>query len=590
MAHLNLVVDWYHQTQAGSAWLLQPSDVFYWNNQRSLANSVLKSAFAAAQAVDVLIAHHAASPAATASAREARLSARLATNSDQLDKLRSERADLDAKIKASTDANRPSLLSQREVLQAEIDLDSVVAQSLEKTSALLASSPAGNNAASMAGQIAALKRSVPEVFDANTDTQAKDQTPPLASVVTSEGLLNRAVAIFSLVRSRRAMDNLITRTGELQAAANHLAEPLAAALRETVQAGKDASEQAGQSTDPAALAAVRDKIENAAVQLRDLSAALLPLRQESMALERSGTNLTEWRRSFTTQTDGILWILFMRAVSLGAALAFLVAISEIWRRATFKYVHDLRRRRQFLLIRRFATGTLMGIVVIMGFVSDFSSLATFAGFITAGIAVALQTIILSMAAYFFLIGRYGVRVGDRVTVSGVTGDVIDIGLVRVFLMELAGTGVDLHPTGRVVVLANSALFSTVPLYKQLPGTEYAWHEVFVAVAADGDAALAQEHLLSAVNAVYSDYRPALEHQHRAVERLIDLKLDLPVPAAQIRFTDSGLEVVVRYPVEIHRSSDIDGLVTRQVLEAISKDPVLKKSLAGFPRLRSAVKG
>ncbi len=213
MAHLNLVADWYHQAQAGNRWLLQPSDAFYWNNQRILANNVFKSAFAAAQAVDILIAHHAASPAATANARETRLSAHLATNNDELDKLRNQRADLDAKIKAATDADRSSLLSQREVIQAEIDLDSALAQSLEKASALLAGSPAENNAASMAGQIAALKRSVPEVFDANTNAQTKDQAPPVINAVISEGLVNRLVAIFSLVRSRHAMDNLIARTG-----------------------------------------------------------------------------------------------------------------------------------------------------------------------------------------------------------------------------------------------------------------------------------------------------------------------------------------------------------------------------------------
>jgi hypothetical protein len=85
--------------------------------------------------------------------------------------------------------------------------------------------------------------------------------------------------------------------------------------------------------------------------------------------------------------------------------------------------------------------------VIFGFVREFGSLATYAGFVTAGVAVALQSPILSVVAYFFLIGRYGIRVGDRVTISGVTGDVIEIGFVRFTLMELAGTGPDLHSTG-----------------------------------------------------------------------------------------------------------------------------------------------
>ena len=62
-------------------------------------------------------------------------------------------------------------------------------------------------------------------------------------------------------------------------------------------------------------------------------------------------------------------------------------------------------------------GFLIAAVLTMGVVSDFSSLATFAGFATAGIAVGLQAVLLSVAAYFFVIGRYGIRIGDRISVG-----------------------------------------------------------------------------------------------------------------------------------------------------------------------------
>src|SRR6202000_73746 len=138
------------------------------------------------------------------------------------------------------------------------------------------------------------------------------------------------------------------------------------------------------------------------------------------------------------------------------------------------------------------------IVLILGFVSDFVCLAPFAGFITAGLAVGLQTILLSVAAYFFLVGRWGIRVGDRISVAGVTGDVIDVGLVRLYLMEHAGTGIDLYPTGRIVVFSNSVLFqATTPLFKQLPGAEYAWHEVAVGLNPNSKHSVLEGELLEA---------------------------------------------------------------------------------------------
>jgi hypothetical protein len=44
-----------------------------------------------------------------------------------------------------------------------------------------------------------------------------------------------------------------------------------------------------------------------------------------------------------------------------------------------------------------------------GAASELGSLVTFAGLITAGLAVAMQSILVSVVGYFFLIGKYGIR-------------------------------------------------------------------------------------------------------------------------------------------------------------------------------------
>src|SRR6185437_6736909 len=193
--------------------------------------------------------------------------------------------------------------------------------------------------------------------------------------------------------------------------------------------------------------------------------------------------------------------LILRAAGLGFAIFVVLLISGLWRRATFKYVHDARRRRQFLVLRRVVVAAAIIITVILGFVTEFGSLATYAGFVTAGVAVALQNPILSVVAYFFLIGRYGIRVGDRVTIQGVQGEVIDIGLMRTSLVELAGSGADLHPTSRIVVFSNSVIFQPAAMFKQMPGIDYVWHTAAVTLAPENDPQLAEKKLNAAVESV-----------------------------------------------------------------------------------------
>jgi small-conductance mechanosensitive channel len=87
-----------------------------------------------------------------------------------------------------------------------------------------------------------------------------------------------------------------------------------------------------------------------------------------------------------------------------------------------------------------------------------SSLATYLGLLTAGIAVALQNVILSSLGYLLLVGKRGIRIGDRVQVSGIAGDVINMGLLQFQLKEF-----DLQKqkfTGHVATFSNSLVFVT----------------------------------------------------------------------------------------------------------------------------------
>lgn len=157
---------------------------------------------------------------------------------------------------------------------------------------------------------------------------------------------------------------------------------------------------------------------------------------------------------------------------------------------------------------------------------------------------------MSIAAYFFVVGRYGIRAGDRISIAGVTGDVIDIGLVRLYILELAGTGIDLYPTGRVIVFPNSVLFQAgTPLFKQIPGTEYTRHELAVSLAPGSNYKIVQEKLSKSVNTVYEQYREDFERQLGGVERHIEMQLQAPGPESKLQLTDAGSEFVVRYPVD-----------------------------------------
>ncbi|HTC66371.1 MAG TPA: hypothetical protein VK685_04515 [Candidatus Acidoferrum sp.] len=587
--HLNAVIKLYRnasaELQAGGA----PSDVIYQEKEKSLT-SVVRLAFQAARAEAAAI--RATEKAGAASNGSAQSSAQTdARNKARIADVKSKLDNINKQIASAPKSKRAALIAQKQALEGELNLDNAIQEVIQKRAAFMESGM-DTGAEGLEGRINQLARLVPGVFavmnDQESGTQAKPTPQSEATKQNPSGLVSQALALYAAITSVHQMDQLNEQTASVKQMVDDLRQPLRDSLVADIKKGRDLTDQAlsGKIPPPSP-----EQFQELTDHFKRISAVVLPLSQEIMVLDQASANLMEWRSSIIRESKYAARALFVRVGMILLALGMVLALSEVWRRLTYKYIHDARRRRQFLLLRRFVVGFLIGVVLILGFVSEFSSLATFAGFVTAGIAVGLQTVLLSVAAYFFVVGRYGIHVGDRVSVSGVTGDVIDISLVRLYLMELAGTGIDLFPTGRVVVFSNSVLFqATTPLFKQIPGTEYAWHEVAFNLTPGGNHKLAQEKLFQAVNAVHDQYREGFERQRSFIERRIEVQLKTPSPETRLQFGDTGLELVVRYPVEIRNESITDEQVTRMVLEVIQSEPEVQAAVIGSPKIRAAIKG
>jgi small-conductance mechanosensitive channel len=595
ISHLNAIIKLYRNASAELQTGAAPSDVVYQENGQNLTAEAVRLAFQAAKAEASAIraTEKAGAPGSGAGQSSAQMEAR---NTARVAEVQSKIEELDKQIKSAPRTKRDALAAQKQAFQGELSLDEAVREVIQKRAAFLESST-DTAAEGLEGRINQLAHSVPGVIAVTGEQKSAAQAKPVvaeppaakqAPPSYSSGLVSQALALYGAITSVHEIDQLNDQTARVKEMANNLRQPLRDSLVATVRKGRELTDQASAGQAPPASP---QEFQDLTDQFRQLSAVVLPLSQEVVMLDQASANLQEWRTSILRESKFAARALFVRVGMLVLALGFVLILSDVWRRLTYKYIHDARRRRQFLLMRRFVMGFLFGVVLILGFVSEFSSLATFAGFVTAGIAVGLQTVLLSVAAYFFVVGRYGIHVGDRISVSGVTGDVIDISLVRLYLVELAGTGIDLYPTGRVVVFSNSVLFqATTPLFKQIPGTEYAWHEVVLSLVAGANHKLAQEKLLQAVTAVYDQYRANIERQHGYIERRIEVQLKAPSPESRLQFGDAGLELLVRYPVEIRKESEMDEQITRKVLELIQSGPEVQGAVFGSPRIRAAIRG
>ena len=77
-------------------------------------------------------------------------------------------------------------------------------------------------------------------------------------------------------------------------------------------------------------------------------------------------------------------------------------------------------------------------VILVGriWLGGLQPLATFLGLVGAGIVVALQSPIINLAAWAFIVSRYPFKVGDRIEIGDHAGDVVDIGLFQFIILEI----------------------------------------------------------------------------------------------------------------------------------------------------------
>lgn len=572
---LDETVDWYRTLGIQQQAATQPSDLLILYANRQIAEKVVALAFEIARANAELLSSEAGEAKARAEATSAQSLGRTQNQLDEERKALQAQIDAQRRGLAAPGSQKDDAQAKLAVLQGELDLINARRNMLGHIVQFEHQSDTdGFGANALKAHIDAIAASIPSeasavTTPASTTTASASAATAIGLPFTQFGIWDLAGTVFRLSSKSRTIDTIDQRTTELQEVFTKIRTPPLEQLRRLAARGDQLAEQAN-SNDAGAMRGVRDQYDMLAWLYQQTSSIITPLSKADILLGQYRTNLDNWRDVTRRQYREALRALALRITLFGAMLAIVFGIAALWRRMVFSYVHDTRRRARLLLLRKIVLWALVVAIVASTLATELGSLATFAGLITAGLAVAMQSVLVSVVGYFFLIGKYGVRVGDRVQIGPVTGEVIDLGLVRMHLMELSGRGL-MSPTGRVVAFANSIIFqASGGLFKQIPGVNLAWNEITLALPPAADYAALKDELTGAVTNVIKDYREEIVRQSHAIQKASSSEaIGEPEPQVQLRFAATGVEAIVRYPVQLTLAAEIDERVSRELLAVIS---------------------
>ena len=272
--------------------------------------------------------------------------------------------------------------------------------------------------------------------------------------------------------------------------------------------------------------------------------------------------------------------LFKHAVSLsllGKCVAAVVGILFI--QGTFRVLEQTLPRRfgradARYKVRKFLvfSGYLSILLFLAILFEDRLGRLSFAiGVVGAGVAVALQDVVASIAGAFSIGFSKLYAVGDRVQIGDTRGDVIDIGLLRTILMETGNwVSRDLY-NGRIARIPNSTVLrGSVFNYSQ--GFRFVWDEINVLFKITSDCQLAKAMLLRAANEAIGEYLVEAQSLWKVMSDNYQSANPPLEPTVALVVNAGSLEFTVSYVVDYTKRTAIkDQLFTKIVEEVANSD-------------------
>ncbi len=333
------------------------------------------------------------------------------------------------------------------------------------------------------------------------------------------------------------------KTAELKRSEYETAKKETAILKETAKTDKTVKKAAKKA----------GKIAKRKKKEAKLAVKNIKLYEDKLKDAQDGAELAE-EKSESAQikaTDAEMKIKKKRRILYGRLIhtAMVILIGYL---SIFLFVRIVNRRIKDLKVRHmtrrnvvYAFHILMILYIFFYWVENTSSIVIFLSVISAGIVLALQDVILSIAGWFLILIRRPFEVGDRIEMGGVKGDVIDIRLFETSLFEL-GNWIDAdQSTGRIVNVPNSAVFKRAT-HNYSRGFEFIWNEIAILVTFESDWKRAEEIMVKHGLAKAKNMGEIVKEKIETMAKHYMIRSENLTPTVYVDIKDNGTELTLRY--------------------------------------------
>lgn len=251
---------------------------------------------------------------------------------------------------------------------------------------------------------------------------------------------------------------------------------------------------------------------------------------------------------------------FRFAVILAVALLLFIIFQLSLKKLKKHLLSKAKNKRQISNIKvltRIISVSLFLLIILsasLAYIRSWTSLGIFAGLITAGLSFALQRPIAGVAAWLMIIIQRPFRVGDRIIIGNVRGDVYDITLTHIYLDEVGENTAKGDVTGRNIMVPNYLFFEQNVINYTLVH-EFVLTSLDVGVTFESDLDKARE----IIEKVAKKHLGKLSERHKEE------------PYTRISMSDSSMIIGLRFYAPAKKMNEIKSEITKEIYDLIKAE-------------------
>ncbi|HLT93111.1 MAG TPA: mechanosensitive ion channel domain-containing protein [Membranihabitans sp.] len=256
-------------------------------------------------------------------------------------------------------------------------------------------------------------------------------------------------------------------------------------------------------------------------------------------------------------------VLFKISMSL-SILAIILLSGRVIENIIINRKSSQGERYNLLSITRLITTILM-LIVIVGFLfQNLYAIVVSFGLISLVLGFALQAPITSFIAWLYIVFRRPYKIGDRIQLDRLRGDVVEINYLDTAILECSGDY--LHNdrrSGRIIYFPNSIILKSDVINYSGPYVPFIWNETAIQVAYTSDLQYVEKCLLEAASTDFENRYPMFDKA----------ELFKWEPSVYFRVNQfAWLEAVVIYPVEPTDTTDRRKRILTLALPSLNAHP------------------